>query len=143
MPGSLPPARQAIVTCMDPRIQLSKALGHKAENSYVLRNGGGRVTDDVVRGLLLCTRVLGVTQVGVLHHTDCRLHEFSNDELSSITGVDINFMSSSDPTASIMEDVTTLRASGIFGAEVTIWSGIYSLEDHKVSMIVDTVWRGG
>ena len=66
---------------MDPSIQLSKALGSHAEASFVIRNGGGRVTDDVFRSLVLCTRVLDVTEIGILHHTDCRLQEFSNEEL--------------------------------------------------------------
>jgi carbonic anhydrase len=137
MLDSPPQARTAIITCMDPRIQLSKALGAQAEASYMLRNGGGRVTDDVFRSLVLCTGVLDVTEIAILHHTDCRLQGLSNEELSSRTGVDIDFMSFSTPLASVAEDIGRLQGCDAF-VKVKIWGGIYSVEDHTIRLIAGT-----
>jgi carbonic anhydrase len=134
VPGSSPPAPTAIVTCMDPRIRLSRALGSHAEASFVIRNGGGRVTDDVFRSLVLCTRLLDVTEIVILHHTDCRLQEFSNAELSFRTGVDIDFMSFSAPDASVSQDVARLRACDMF-KDVKIWGGVYCVDSHSARVI--------
>jgi len=132
-----PHARTAIITCMDPRIQLSKALGSQAEASFVIRNGGGRVTDDVFRSLVLCTRVLNVTEIMIFHHTDCRLQEFSDEELSIRTGADIDFMSFMTLTESITQDINRLQAYNMFN-NVTIWGGIYSVESHTTRLIAGT-----
>lgn len=138
MPGSLQPARMAIVTCMDPRVRLPVALGTRADHSFVLRNGGGRVTDDVLRSLVLCTKMLDVTQVGVLHHTDCRLHGFTNEELVLRTGVDIDFMSCSNPVASVLEDVRRLRSCAVFSPGVEVWGGLYCVQSHTIRTIIGT-----
>ncbi|HEY3733623.1 MAG TPA: carbonic anhydrase [Streptosporangiaceae bacterium] len=132
------PPHTAIVTCMDPRVRLPGVLGDAAAASFVLRNGGGRVTDDVLRSLVLCTRLLGVTDVGVVHHTDCRLQAVSNEELILKTGVDIDFMPISDPLASVLEDVGRLRSGGALSPQVTVWGGLYSVEDHTMRVIAGT-----
>lgn len=137
MRDACPHARTAILTCMDPRIQLSRVLGSRANASFVIRNGGGRVTDDAFRSLVLCTRVLGVTEIGILHHTDCRLQEFSDEELFSRTGVDIDFMSFSEPDASVSEDITRLHSYGVFN-DVHIWGGIYAVESHTARLTAGT-----
>lgn len=75
---SLPvrPARHlAVVTCMDARIDVFATLGLELGDVHVLRTAGGRVTDDVLRSLTLSTRLLGVTQVAVITHTSCGLHD--------------------------------------------------------------------
>jgi carbonic anhydrase len=134
MPCSPPPARLAIVTCMDPRIQLPRVLGDEAD-TFVLRNAGGRVTDDVLRSLALCTLLLEVTRVGVLHHTDCRLQEFTNEELAIRTGLDIDFMSCPNPVTSILEDIDRLSSCDMLSAQVEFWGGLYDVEDHAIRVI--------
>jgi carbonic anhydrase len=136
MPAFRSPAKMAVIYCMDPRIQLSRALGSRVEEAFILRNGGGRVTDDVVRSLVLCTRLLNVTEIAVIHHTDCRLQEFSNEELSYKTGVDIDFMSFSTPTVSVSQDIARLRTYDMFN-NVKIWGGIYSVSSHTIRPIAD------
>lgn len=133
--GAGPVGRMALVTCMDPRIQLLRPFGVAAADAFVLRNGGGRVTDDVLRGLVLCTRLLDVTEIGVLHHTDCRLQGLSNDELVSNTGVDIDFLPITDVADSVRADVGQLRSCGLIGDEVRIWGGLYDVDSHTVSVI--------
>jgi carbonic anhydrase len=123
---------------MDPRVQLPRVLGEVAATSFILRNGGGRVTDDVLRSLVLCTELLEVTRVGVLHHTDCRLQAFTNEELARRTGRDIDFMPISNPVASVLEDVGRLRSGGVLSPQVTVWGGLYSVEDHTMRVISGT-----
>ncbi|SRR6266568_559801 len=138
MYGNSPPARSAIVTCMDPRLQLPKVLGRAAEEPFMLRNGGGRVTEDVLRGLVLCTRLMEVTEVGVIHHTDCRLQRFTNEELALRTGIDIDFKPFRDPVMSILEDVYQLGNCGMLSPGLRVWGGLYSIEDHTIRVISDT-----
>lgn len=133
-----PPARTAIVTCMDPRLQLPRVLGSAAEESFILRNAGGRVTEDVLRGLVLCTLVMDVTEIGIIHHTDCRLQKYTDEELILSTGADIDFMSFTDPVMSILEDVRQLSDCSMLKAELRIWGGLYSIDDHTISVISDT-----
>jgi len=137
MYGSSNPARTAIVTCMDPRLRLPRALGYSAGEPFMLRNGGGRVTDDVLRGLVLCTRLMQVTEVGVIHHTDCRLQD-TNERLVRRTGIDRDYLAFPDPVKSVLQDIDELRSSGIFGPLVRVWGGLYDTADHTVCVVADT-----
>jgi carbonic anhydrase len=127
----------AIVTCMDPRVDLVKALGLPAAEYFVLRNAGGRVTPDVLRSLVLCTKLMEVTEVGIIHHTDCRLQQ-ENEDLVVKTGVDIDFMAFSDLEASVLEDVQRLDDCSVLSPGIRIWGGLHSIEDHTVHLISDT-----
>src|SRR3954447_27025078 len=81
-----PGRRLAVVTCMDARIDVFAALGLHLGEALVIRNAGGRVTDDVLRSLALATHVLGVDTVAVMQHTKCGLTGVTDDELRKITG---------------------------------------------------------
>ena len=138
MYDSYSPARAAIVTCMDPRLQLPRVLGPAVEESYILRNAGGRGTEDVLRGLVVCTRLLEVTEVGVIHHTDCRMQKYTQEELILSTGVAIDYRAFTDPLVSILEDVHELANCSILNPQLRIWGGLYMIENHTVSIISDT-----
>jgi carbonic anhydrase len=76
------PARPvAIVTCMDCRLDVHRALGLEEGEVHVIRNAGGVVTDDVIRSLLISQRLLGTREVLVIHHTNCGMLSFSDDGL--------------------------------------------------------------
>jgi carbonic anhydrase len=76
------PARPvAIVTCMDARLDVHRALGLEEGEVHVLRNAGGVVTEDVIRSLLISQRLLGTREVLVIHHTNCGMMTFSEDDL--------------------------------------------------------------
>src|SRR5690606_42035714 len=70
-----------VVTCMDARLDLFRLLGLELGDSHILRNAGGRVTDDVIRSLVLSSHWLGTREVLVIHHTACGLFGVSNDEI--------------------------------------------------------------
>ena len=92
------PSRQlAIVTCMDARIDVFAVLGLHLGEAHVLRNAGGRVTDDVLRSLALSSHVLGVTTLVVMQHTKCGLAGVTDDELRALTGADLGFFPIDDP----------------------------------------------
>jgi carbonic anhydrase len=71
----------AIVTCMDCRLDVHRALGVEEGEVHVIRNAGGVVTDDVIRSLLISQRLLGTREVLVIHHTNCGMLSFSDDSL--------------------------------------------------------------
>jgi carbonic anhydrase len=71
----------AVVTCMDARLDVHRALGVEEGDVHVLRNAGGVVTDDVIRSLLISQRLLGTREVMVIHHTNCGMLTFSDDGL--------------------------------------------------------------
>jgi carbonic anhydrase len=77
----LPPARKvAVLACMDARLDPAKALGLSEGDAHVIRNAGGAVTEDAVRSLAISQRLLGTREIVLIHHTDCGMLTFSDDE---------------------------------------------------------------
>jgi carbonic anhydrase len=80
-PLPLPPAKgTAVVACMDARLNVYGILGLNEGESHVIRNAGGVVTDDEIRSLAISQRLLGTTEVILIHHTDCGMLTFTDDE---------------------------------------------------------------
>lgn len=77
----LPPARKvAVVACMDARLNPQKVLGLEEGDGHVIRNAGGVVTEDAIRSLAISQRLLGTEEIILIHHTDCGMLTFSDDE---------------------------------------------------------------
>jgi carbonic anhydrase len=77
----MPPARKlAVVACMDARLHVYGMLGLREGDVHVIRNAGGVVTDDVIRSLLISQRLLGTEEIMLIHHTDCGMLTFEDDE---------------------------------------------------------------
>jgi carbonic anhydrase len=80
-PLPLPPASQvAVVACMDARLNVYAILGLREGEAHVIRNAGGVVTDDEIRSLAISQRLLGTTEVILIHHTDCGMLTFTDDQ---------------------------------------------------------------
>lgn len=78
----LPPAKQlAVVACMDARLDVHKILGLSEGDAHVIRNAGGVVTDDAIRSLVISQRLLGTREIILIHHTDCGMLTFTDDEV--------------------------------------------------------------
>jgi carbonic anhydrase len=80
----LPPAaKTAIVACMDARLHVYGALGLKEGDAHVIRNAGGVVTDDAIRSLAISQRLLGTEEIILIHHTDCGMLTFHDDDFKA------------------------------------------------------------
>ena len=80
-PLPLPPAAHlAVVACMDARLNVYGLLGLDEGEAHVIRNAGGAVTDDVIRSIAISQRLLGTEEIVLIHHTDCGMLTFTDDE---------------------------------------------------------------
>lgn len=144
--GSLPmpPKRQvAVLTCMDARLHPEKFLGLEVGDAHVIRNAGGRASQDAIRSLAISQQLLGTREVVVIHHTDCGMLTFTNRDLASKfqqeLGVDVgnmDFLPFRDLEQSVRDDVETLRASALIPSDVTISGAIYDVRTGELRTIV-------
>src|SRR5256886_9553698 len=80
----LPPARKlAVLACMDARLHVNKILGLKEGDAHVIRNAGGGATDDAIRSLTISQRLLGTDEIILIHHTDCGMLTFTDDQVKA------------------------------------------------------------
>ena len=131
-----PGRRLAVVTCMDARIDVFAVLGLHLGEALVIRNAGGRVTDDVLRSLALSTHVLGVENVVVMQHTKCGLAGVSDDELRELTGADLGFFPIDDHAAALQEDIELLTATSFLTPLRVIAGFVYDVESGKIDDVV-------
>jgi carbonic anhydrase len=131
-----PKQQLAVLTCMDARIDVFSVLGLEVGDAYVLRNAGGRVTDDVLRSLTLASHVLGVSRVIVMQHTRCGLLGVTDEQLRARTGADLPFLTISDQTESVRGDVAQLAQVDYLSPILQIEGAIYDLDRETVDTVV-------
>ena len=117
-PLPLPPSkRTAVVACMDARLNVYGALGLREGESHVIRNAGGVVTDDVIRSLAISQRLLGTTEIVLVHHTDCGMLTFTDDafkrDIQDETGVKPAWSAEAfdDPDEDVRQSLRRIRHS--------------------------------
>jgi carbonic anhydrase len=125
-----------VLTCMDTRIDVLAALGLEVGEAHVLRNAGGRVTDDVLRSLALSCHVLGVDTVVVMQHTRCGLAGTSDEDLRALTGADVAFRPIDDHRAALREDVQRLTATPYLAPVRHVAGLIYDVETGRLEDVV-------
>jgi carbonic anhydrase len=131
-----PSRHLAVVTCMDARIDVFAVLGLHLGEAHVIRNAGGRVTDDVLRSLALSCNVLGVNTVVVMQHTKCGLAGVTDEYLRTLTGADLGFLPIDDHAAALREDIDLL-ASKPYLALVSVIAGfVYDVETAQIDDVV-------
>jgi len=115
-PGA-PALRLAVVACMDSRLDVHGALGLSVGDAHVMRNAGGVVTDDMIRSLVISQRLLGTREIILIHHTDCGMLKFTEDEMKDAIEADTGlrppwateaFIS---PDRSVRNSIARLRTS--------------------------------
>jgi carbonic anhydrase len=126
----------AVVTCMDARIDVFAVLGLHLGEAHVIRNAGGRVTDDVLRSLALSCQVLGVDTVVVMQHTKCGLVGVTEDELRELTGADLGFYAIDDHHARLREDIDLLAAKPYLAPVKVIAGCVYDVESGEIDDLV-------
>lgn len=155
---ALPPARGfAILTCMDARLDPAKYAGLSEGDAHVIRNAGGRASDDAIRSLVISYKLLGTKEWFVIHHSDCGM-EFFNDEVirgllassletaalgaegfydigtgpGSAEGKYIDWLTISDQAQSVTEDVARIKANPLVPKSIPVYGYIYDVKTGKL-----------
>lgn len=155
---ALPPARRfAILTCMDARLDPAKYAGLAEGDAHVVRNAGGRASDDAIRSLVISYKLLGTREFFVVHHTDCGMEFFSNDvmrellasslETAELTpngfrdvghgpgsneGAYIEWLTIRDQTQAVIDDVERIRNHPLVPGSIPIHGFIYDVKSGKL-----------
>lgn len=137
-----PKMKVAIVTCMDSRLHVAQALGLALGDAHILRNAGGRVTEDMLRSLVISQQQLGTREIVVLHHTDCGAQTFTNEafcqQLHETLGVDVSgqdFLPFENVEDSVREDMALLRQSPLIPADVVISGAVYDVDTGRMTAV--------
>lgn len=148
----MPPGRHfAILTCMDARLDPAKFAGLAEGDAHVIRNAGGRASNDAIRSLVISYKLLGTKEWFVIHHTDCGMETFTNEIMGNLLasslktatldmqgwhdnhdgagteeGRYIQWLTIADPQQSVVEDVKRIRSSPMVPPSIPIYGYIYN-----------------
>lgn len=130
----------AIITCMDSRIDPLRIVGMQPGDAKILRNAGARVTEDVLRTLVLATHLLNVSRVLVMPHTDCRMASGTEDEIHAAikerSGVDtrgIEIRTVKDQVAALNADLVRIKSFPLLPKNLSVTGGIYDVKSGKLN----------
>jgi carbonic anhydrase len=165
---ALPPARGfAILTCMDARLDPAKYAGLSEGDAHVIRNAGGRASDDAIRSLVISYKLLGTKEWFVIHHTNCGM-EFFTDEVmrgllansleTAALGADgfydvgtgpgsaeakyIDWLTISDNAQSVTEDVSRIRSHPLVPVSIPIYGYIYDVSNGRLGEVPEASKAG-
>jgi carbonic anhydrase len=134
----------AVVTCMDSRISPLEMLGLEPGDAKILRNAGARVTDDVLRTLVLAVHLLDVNRVMVVAHTDCRMTKVTDAEVHAemlARGIDtrsLEFRTTGDQRTELASDVQRIRSSPYLPKDLPVLGCIYDVVTGLIEVTVPT-----
>ena len=136
----MPPGRQvSVLVCMDARLHPEKFLGLDEGDAHVIRNAGGRASDDALRSLIISYKLLGTREFVVIHHTDCGMLTFTNDQLRGMLRDDLNadasgidFLPFSDLDESVRQDVQTIRSSPLIPDDITVTGFVFDVKSGRL-----------
>jgi carbonic anhydrase len=155
---ALPPARGfAILTCMDARLDPAKYAGLSEGDAHVIRNAGGRASDDAIRSLVISYKLLGTQEWFVIHHTNCGMEFFTNELMGdlcessletaalgpdgfhdvgsgpgSAAGKEIDWLTISDSEQSVVDDVARIRAHPLVPGRIPIYGYVYDVKTGRL-----------
>jgi carbonic anhydrase len=165
---ALPPARGfAILTCMDARLDPAKYAGLSEGDAHVIRNAGGRASDDAIRSLVISYKLLGTSEWFVIHHTNCGMEFFTDEVIRGLLAnslqtaaltadgfVDvgtgpgsaearyIDWLTISDNAKSVVEDVTRIRSHPLVPGNIPVYGYIYDVTTGLLVEITDASKAG-
>ena len=165
---ALPPSRHfAILTCMDARIDPAKMAGLSEGDAHVIRNAGGRASDDAIRSLVISYKLLGTKEWFVIHHSDCGMMLFDDDTMRNLLSKSldtatigakgwedhgkgpgsteasyVNFLTFRDLEGSVVEDVRRIRRSPLVPARIPIYGFYYDVKTGKLVEVPEAMKAG-
>jgi carbonic anhydrase len=135
----LPPARGvAVVACMDARLDVHKMLSLEEGDAHVIRNAGGVITDDEIRSLAISQRLLGTSEIILVHHTDCGMLTFTDDELKRQIQEDVgvkphfSMESFSDLEEDVRQSIRHIQASPFIPNKDSVRGFVYEVETGRL-----------
>ncbi len=135
----LPPARGvAVVACMDARLDVHKMLGLEEGDAHVISNAGGVITDDEIRSLTISQRLLGTREIILIHHTDCGMLTFTDDELKQQiqeeAGIKPHFSMESFPDLEddVRQSIARIQASPFIPHKDAVRGFVYEVETGRL-----------
>jgi len=165
---SMPPARQfAILTCMDARLDPAKYAGLAEGDAHVIRNAGGRASDDAIRSLVISYKLLGTKEWFVIHHTDCGMQLFTDEVMAglldksldtatidaqgwhdhgrgpgSVHGHFIKWHTISNLEQSVVEDVARIRSHPLVPKGIPIYGYVYDVRSGRLVEVPEAIKIG-
>lgn len=145
-----PKRRAAVLTCMDARLHPERFAGFAEGDAHVIRNAGGRASDDAIRSLVISSRLLGTREFAVIHHTDCGMMTFTNeqlrarlrDETGSTAADAIDFLPFADLEASVVDDVRRIREHPLVPADAVIYGLVYDVRTGQLREVPEASLAG-
>ena len=138
----MPPAKKvAVVACMDARIETGGLLGLDEGDAHVIRNAGGVVTDDVIRSLAISQRLLGTEEIVLIHHTDCGMLTFKDDEVKADiekeTGLRPNFAleAFADLEDDVRQSIRRIQASPFVPKKDQVRGFVYDVDTGRLNEV--------
>jgi carbonic anhydrase len=139
---ALPPSRKlAVIACMDARLDVHRILGLDEGEAHVFRNAGGAVTDDAIRSLAISQRLLGTEAVVLIHHTDCGMLTFTDDQvkgqIEAETGIRPAFAleAFSDPDRDVRQSIARIKASPFVPRKDDVRGFVYDVRTGRLNEV--------
>ena len=165
---ALPPGRRfAVLTCMDARLDPAKYAGLSEGDAHVIRNAGGRASDDAIRSLVISYKLLGTKEFFVVHHTDCGMVLFSNEIMGGLLeksletavhdgtgwkdvgkgpgskeGQKVDWLTFTDYEKSVVEDVKRIRNHPLVPKSIPVYGYLYDVKTGKLKEIGEATKEG-
>ncbi len=164
----VPPGRRfAILTCMDARLDPAQYAGLAEGDAHVIRNAGGRASDDAIRSLVISYKLLGTREWFVIHHTQCGMETFTDEVMrrllasslrtasigdsgwqdsgqgpGSTEGSYIDWLTIADNAQSVVEDVTRIRNHPLVPGDIPIYGYIYDVKTGRLEELPEATQAG-
>ncbi|MEO6983592.1 MAG: carbonic anhydrase [Edaphobacter sp.] len=164
----MPPAKRfAILTCMDARLDPAKFAGFSEGDAHVIRNGGGRATEDAIRSLVISYKLLGTTEWFVIHHVDCGMLSFTNDVMRDLLSKSLNpasltasgwkdtgkgpgshegdfieWLPIHDQAQSVLDDVRRIKTHPLVPASIPIYGYIFDVKTGLLNEVPEATAAG-
>ncbi|MFA9408832.1 MAG: beta-class carbonic anhydrase [Candidatus Dadabacteria bacterium] len=141
----IPPVRRlAVLTCMDTRLEPMKFLGLELGDAHIIRNAGGRASDDAIRSLVISTTLLGTNEWLVIHHSECGMERFTQEEmgkllkerLNTIEGEFVNWLSISDRIESVKHDVIRIRTHPLVSKDIKLSGYLFDIKTGELQEVI-------